>query len=74
MCECLIRLQPYLSWLENEGKVYFTDLTKSQWIIVEEFAALLKPFMLLQKMLEGHAYVTIRLVPYMIQKNEKKLS
>ncbi len=73
MCECLIRLQPYLSWLENEGKVYFTDLTKSQWIIVEEFAALLKPFMLLQKMLEGHAYVTISLVPYVIYKMRKGL-
>jgi hypothetical protein len=73
MCEYLIRLQPYLSLLENEGKVNFTNLTNSQGIIVEDLAALLKPFMILQKMLEGHAYVTISLVPYMIYKMRKGL-
>jgi len=73
MCERLIRLRPYLSLLENEGEVNFTNLSNSQWIIVEDLAALLKPFMILQKMLEGHAYVTISLVPYMIYKMRKGL-
>jgi hypothetical protein len=73
MCERLIRLRPYLSLLENEGEVNFTNLSNSQWIIVEDLAALLKPFMILQKMLEGHAYVTISLVPYMIYKMRRGL-
>jgi hypothetical protein len=73
MCERLIRLRPFLSLLENEGEVNFTNLNNSQWIIVEDLAALLKPFMILQKMLEGHAYVTISLVPYMIYKMRKSL-
>jgi len=73
MCERLLRLRPYLSLLENEGEVNFTNLTNSQWIIVKDLAALLKPFMILQKMLEGHAYVTISLVPYVIYKMRKGL-
>ncbi len=73
MCECLIRLRPYLSLLENEGEVNFTNLSNSQWIIVEDLVALLKPFMILQKILEGHAYVPISLVPYMIYKMRKGL-
>jgi hypothetical protein len=73
MCERLIRLRPYLSLLENEGEVNFTNLSNSQWIIVEDLASLLKPFMILQKTLEGHAYVTISLVPYLIYKMRKGL-
>jgi hypothetical protein len=71
MCERLIRLQHYLSLLENEGEVNFANLSNSQWIIIEDLAAFLKPFMILQKMLEGHAYVTISLVPYIIYKMRK---
>ncbi len=71
MWEHLIRVRPYLSLLENEGEVNFTNLSNSQWIIVEDLASHLKSFMILQKMLEGHAYVTISLVPYMIYKMRK---
>ena len=73
MLQRLITLKPYLSLLENEGEVDFTNLSNSQWIIVEDLASLLKPFMILQKTLEGHAYVTISLVPYMIYKMRKGL-
>jgi hypothetical protein len=73
MCEHLIRLRPYLSLLENEGDINFTNLSNSQWVIVEDLASLLKPFMILQKTLEGHTYVTISLVPYLIYKMRKGL-
>jgi hypothetical protein len=63
MCECLIRLRPYLSLLENEGDLSFTNLSNPQWTIVEDLAFLLKPFMIAQKFLEGHAYNTVSSVP-----------
>lgn len=73
MCERLIRLRPYLSLLENEGEVAFTNLSNSHWTVVEDLTTLLKPFMVAQKLLEGHTYVTISLVPYMIYKMRKGL-
>jgi hypothetical protein len=59
--------------LENEGEVNFANLSNSQWINVEDLAALLKLFMIVQKLLEWHAYVTISLVPDMIYKMRKCL-
>jgi hypothetical protein len=42
-------------------------------MIITDLHALLKPFMITQKLLEGQAYVTISLVPYMVYKTRKGL-
>ena len=73
MCDCLLRLRNYIALLADEGKLNFNNLTNSQWTIVEDLHCLLKPFMIAQKLLEGQAYVTISLVPYMIYKMQKCL-
>ncbi len=72
MCERLLRLKMYLALLENEGTLT-CNLTNSQWLIVSDLHILLKPFMIAQRLLEGQAYVTISLVPYMIYKARKGL-
>jgi len=72
MVDRLLRLKLYLSLLENEGELQ-CNLTDSQWLIVADLCALLKPFMITQKLLEGEAYVTISLVPYMVYKTRKAL-
>jgi hypothetical protein len=72
MCDRLLRLKIYFSLLENEGELT-CNLTESQWLIVRDLHALLKPFMIVQRLLEGQAYVTISLVPYMVYKIRKAL-
>jgi len=72
MCDRLLRLKIYLSLLENEGDLT-CNLTDSQWLIVHDLHTLLKPFMIAQKLMEGEAYVTISLVPYMVYKVRKGL-
>ena len=72
MCDRLLRLKIYLSLLENEGDLT-CNLTESQWLIVHDLHILLKPFMIAQRLLEGEAYVTISLVPYMVYKIRKRL-
>jgi len=65
MCEHLLRLKIYFSLLEHDGDLP-CNLTESQWLNVTDLHILLKPFMIAQKLLEGQAYVTICLVPYMV--------
>ena len=72
MCDRLLRLKIYLSLLENEGDLT-CNLTDLQWLIVRDLHILLKPFMIAQRLLEGEAYVTISLVPYMLYKIRKEL-
>ncbi len=72
MCDRLLHLKIYLSLLENEGDLT-CNLTASQWLIVRDLHILLKPFMIAQRLLEGEAYVTISLVPYMVYKIRKGL-
>jgi hypothetical protein len=43
-------------------------LTEAQWTVVKDMCDLLKPFMVAQRLLEGQAYVTISLIPYMLYK------
>jgi hypothetical protein len=49
------------------------NLTPSMWKELEELLMVLKPFMLVQRLLEGEHYVTISLVPYVIWKIRKDL-
>jgi hypothetical protein len=72
MCDQLLCLKIYLSLLEKEGDLT-CNLTDSQWLIVHDLHILLKPFMIAQKFMEGEAYVTISLVPYMVYKIRKGL-
>ncbi len=73
MIERLLRLKIYLAILEEKGDLTI-NLTEVQWNIVADLKALLKPFMIAQRLLEGQAYVTISLVPFMIYKIRKDLT
>jgi hypothetical protein len=70
MVERLIRLKIYLAILQEEDELA-TNLTEAQWTILSDLKALLQPFMIAQRLLEGEKYVTILLVPYMIYKMRK---
>ena len=72
MCDRLLQLKIYFASLENEGDLT-GNLTDFQWLIVTDLHILLKPFMIAQRLLEGEAYVTISLVPYMVYKIRKGL-
>ena len=73
MCDRLILLRIYITLLSDEGELKFVTLTDRQWAILVDLHALLKPFMIVQRLLEGQAYVTISLVPYMVYKMRKGL-
>lgn len=62
----------YLQLLEEEGENR-CNLTPAQWVIVKDLAALLSPFMVAQKLLEGEAYVTISFIPFIIYTIRKGL-
>ena len=72
MCDRLLRLKNYLALLEEEGDLT-CNLSVDQWLIVADLHSTLKPFMLAQRLLEGEAYVTISLIPYIIYKVRKNL-
>jgi hypothetical protein len=59
--------------LQEEGELT-CNLNAIQWVIVTEFQSCLHPFMVAQKLLEGQAYVTISLVPYIIYKVRSNLT
>jgi hypothetical protein len=67
MCERLLRLRVVLTVMNLDGDLRLS-LTEAQWNIVEDLTVLLNPFMIAQRLLEGEAYVTISLVPFMIYK------
>jgi len=62
-----LRLMTYLQLLEEEDERR-CNLTAQQWVIVKDLAALLRPFMVAQKLLEGESYVTISFIPFIIYK------
>jgi hypothetical protein len=72
MCERLLRLKLYLNLMQDGGDLT-CNLTESQWCILSDLHILLRPFMIAQKLMEGEAYVTISLIPYMIYKIRKGL-
>ena len=72
MCDRLLRLKNYLALMEEEGDLT-SNLSANQWQIVADLQTTLKPFMLAQKLLEGEAYATISLIPYLIYKVRKNL-
>ncbi len=72
MCSRLLHLKNYLALMKEEGDLT-SNLSANQWIIVADLQTTLKPFMLAQKLLEGQAYATISLIPYLICKVRKKL-
>lgn len=72
MVERLIRLKTYLALLEEEGELE-CNLSAEQWEIITDLKFLLQPFMITQRLLEGEAYVTVSLIPYMIYKIRKGL-
>jgi hypothetical protein len=66
MAERLIKLKPYIEALYQE-KVSTMTLTDEQWTYISNLSKGLKPFMVAQKHFEGEKYVTISLVPGMIE-------
>jgi hypothetical protein len=67
MCERLLRLRNILTVMHLDGDMRL-HLTEGQWVVVKDMVALLKPFMIAQKLLEGESYITISLIPYMLYK------
>jgi hypothetical protein len=58
--------------MEEEGDLT-SSLSVNQWQIVMDLQTTSMPFMLAQKLLEGDAYATISLTPYLMYKVRKKL-
>jgi hypothetical protein len=67
MCKRLLHLRVVLAVMNLAGDLRLS-LTEAQWNIIQDLTALFKPFMIALKLLEGEAYVTISLVPFMIYK------
>ena len=75
MMERLLRLQPYFGVMAAEGSLSAEkNLTPAEWTAVEETTALLKPFMVAQKFLEGEKYVTISFVLVIISRIRQNLT
>jgi hypothetical protein len=72
MCNRLLRLKVYLALMEEEGDLK-CNLSHRQWTVVSDLQKTLQPFMLAQRLLEGEAYATISLIPYLIYKVRKNL-
>jgi hypothetical protein len=67
-----MRLKTYLALMEEEGDLT-CNLNSTQWLIVRDLQVTLKPFMIVQKLLEGQSYATISLIPYLVYKVRKNL-
>lgn len=72
MVERLIRLKPYFAVMEAEGFLN-ENLTVNQWQIIQDIKDLLQPFMAAQMILEGEKYVTLSLVPGIIDQIRRGL-
>ena len=72
MVDRLMRLKTYLALMEEEGDLT-CNLNPTQWLIVRDLQVTLKPFMIVQKLLEGQSYATISLIPYLVYKVRKNL-
>jgi uncharacterized protein YqjF (DUF2071 family) len=58
--------------MEAEGSLK-KNLSVQHWEIISDTCAVLEPFMVVQKLLEGETYVTVSLIPYLIFKIRKGL-
>ena len=58
----------FFSLVERNLLSHETNLTDTQWDAICDIKALLEPFMVVQKVLEGQKYPTASLVPYLIKK------
>ena len=67
MCERLVHLKLYIMLLLGNNP-QIPHLTEYQWKVIEAQVAVLEPFMLIQKVLEGQKYVNISLIPYLVYK------
>lgn len=61
----LLHLRDVIKIVCDREKV--TNLNPDQWSLLDDIVRLLEPFMLAQKLLEGEKYVTISLVPSVIE-------
>jgi zinc finger BED domain-containing protein 1 (E3 SUMO-protein ligase ZBED1) len=69
----LLQLKASLELLHSTRKLKL-KLTAAEWTILEHVQMLLKPFMYVQKALEGEQYVTISLVPFLLSQLRAKLT
>ena len=63
----LLELKPFI--VEIFGLVNDRSnmkLTAEDWIVLEQLKSLLKPFKQAQELLEGHKYVTVSLIPFLV--------
>jgi hypothetical protein len=67
MCERLLHLRNILTIMHLDGDMRLS-LMEAQWAVVKDMCALLEPFMVAQRLLEGQSYVMISLIPYMLDK------
>ena len=72
MIERLLKLKDALKLLYSTHKVK-KRLSAAEWEVLEHVSTLLKPFMCVQKALEGEKYVTISLVPFLLAQLRTKL-
>lgn len=67
MVERLLRLKIYFNVMVQQGNLPpGVNLNDDQWKILEDTVKVLKPFMVVQKLLEGQNYVTVSFVPVLI--------
>jgi hypothetical protein len=68
MCERAVRLKPHIDTMSGVGQTnrITTNLREPQWDLVKDIVKILRPFMKAQQLLEGESYVTISLVPQVI--------
>ena len=74
MCERLLALKDFICTMQIRNKIPEKyHLNEQNWQIIADIVELLKPFMLAQKLLEGEKYVTISLVPPIVDKIRSNL-
>ena len=62
----LLALRKALDHMHSEG-ILLVGFTAAEWVILAHIAVVLEPFMAIQKAMEGEKYVTISLVPFLLQ-------
>jgi hypothetical protein len=67
MLSKLLRLKPAIFALTASSKIP-TYLAILDWDIIEVLTVLLKPFMRVQKFMEGDKYITVSFMPYLVSK------
>ena len=63
----LLELKTYVVFVCSNNTTTLTNLNAAQWKLAEDIKIILHPFMLAQKLLEGEKYVTLSLVPTIIE-------